>query len=121
MNSVLHRDYGVSDNVLISVYRNRIEFRSPGRPAMSPSQTYATPVSPEIQKLVHWPNTQMLPTRLGEGINTVYERMRKAGFADPILCEDGVNLYVTLKRAPKDDLSSVIAKFVDKYGYVTNS
>ena len=123
VNSVLHRDYGVSDNVLISVYRNRIEFRSPGRlpgyVTVSNIRDARFSRNPKLVRLLaKYPNA---PNKdLGEGINTVYERMRKAGFVDPILCEDGVNLYVTLKRAPKDDPSSVIAKFVDKHGYVTN-
>ena len=57
---------------------------------------------------------------LGEGINTVFERMSKAGFIDPILRDDDVNLYVTLKRAPKEDPASVITKFIEKHGYITN-
>lgn len=123
VNSVLHRDYSISDNVLISVYRNRIEFRSPGR---LPGYVTVANIrdarfsrNPKLVRLLaKYPNA---PNKdLGEGINTVYERMRKAGFIDPILYEDGVNLYVTLKRAPKDDPTSVITKFVEKHGHITN-
>lgn len=123
VNSVLHRDYSISDNVLISVYRNRIEFRSPGR---LPGYVTVANIrdarfsrNPKLVRLLaKYPNA---PNKdLGEGINTVYERMRKAGFIDPILNEDGVNLYVTLKRAPNDDPTSVIIKFVDKHGHITN-
>lgn len=123
VNSVLHRDYGVSDNVLISVYRNRIEFRSPGRlpgyVTVSNIRDARFSRNPKLVRLIaKYPDA---PNKdLGEGINTVYERMRKAGFIDPILCEDGANLYVTLKRAPKDDPASVIVKFVDIHGYITN-
>lgn len=123
VNSVLHRDYGVSDNVLISVYRNRIEFRSPGRlpgyVTVSNIRDARFSRNPKLVRLLaKYPDA---PNKdLGEGINTVYERMRKAGFVDPILREDGVNLYVTLKRVPKEDPASVIAKFVDMHGYITN-
>ena len=123
VNSVLHRDYGVSDNVLISVYRNRIEFRSPGRlpgyMTVSNIRDARFSRNPKLVRLLaKYPDA---PNKdLGEGINTVYERMRKAGFIDPILRDDGVNLYVTLKRAPKDDPASVIAKFVDIHGHITN-
>lgn len=123
VNSVLHRDYGVSDNVLISVYRNRIEFRSPGRlPGFVTVNNILDARFSRNPKLVRllakYPDAANKD--LGEGINTVFERMRKAGFIDPILFEDGVNLHVTLKRAPKDDATSVITKFVEKHGYITN-
>jgi ATP-dependent DNA helicase RecG len=123
VNSVLHRDYSISDNVLISVYRNRIEFRSPGRlPGYVTVENIRDARFSRNPKLVRllakYPDA---PNKdLGEGINTVYERMRKAGFIDPILYEDGVNLYVTLKRAPKDDPVSVISKFVEKHGQISN-
>lgn len=123
VNSVLHRDYSVSDNVLISVYRNRIEFRSPGRlpgyVTVSNIRDARFSRNPKLVRLLaKYPNA---PNKdLGEGINTVYERMRKAGFVDPILYEDGVNLHVTLKRAPNDDATSVVTKFVEQHGYITN-
>jgi ATP-dependent DNA helicase RecG len=31
VNSVIHRDYSISDNVLVSIYNNRVEIKSPGR------------------------------------------------------------------------------------------
>jgi ATP-dependent DNA helicase RecG len=123
VNSVLHRDYSVSDNVLISVYRNRIEFRSPGRlpgfVTVANIRDARFSRNPKlVRMLAKYPNA---PNKdLGEGINTVYERMRKAGFIDPILYEDGVNLHVTLKREPKDDPTSVIIKFVEKHDSITN-
>lgn len=123
VNSVLHRDYGVSDNVLISVYRNRIEFRSPGRlPGFVTIKNILDARFSRNPKLVRllakYPDA--VNKDLGEGINTVFERMSKAGFIDPILRDDGVNLYVTLKRAPKEDPASVITKFVEKHGSITN-
>ena len=107
----------------ISVYRNRIEFRSPGR--LPGYVTVANILdarfsrNPKLVRLLaKYPDA---PNKdLGEGINTVYERMRQASFVDPILREDGVNMYVTLKRAPKEDPSSVVIKFVEKHGYITN-
>lgn len=123
VNSVLHRDYGVSDNVLISVYRNRIEFRSPGRlPGFVTIGNILDARFSRNPKLVRllakYPDA--VNKDLGEGINTAFERMNKAGFIDPILHEDGVNLHVILKREPKEDHMNIIAKFVEKHGYITN-
>ena len=123
VNSVLHRDYGVSDNVLISVYRNRIEFRSPGRlPGYVTVKNILEARFSRNPKLVRmlakYPNA--VNKDLGEGINTVYQRMREAGFVDPELREDGVNLYVTLKRVPSNNHVDVVLKFVDQSGHITN-
>lgn len=123
VNSVLHRDYGVSDNVLISVYRNRVEFRSPGRlPGFVTIKNILDARFSRNPKLVRllakYP--EAANKDLGEGINTAFERMSRAGFVDPILREDGVNLYVTLKREPRDDHANVIIKFVEKHGTITN-
>lgn len=123
VNSVLHRDYGVSDNVLISVYRNRVEFRSPGRlPGFVTIKNILDARFSRNPKLVRllakYP--EAANKDLGEGINTAFERMSRAGFVDPILREDGVNLYVTLRREPRDDHANVIIKFVEKHGTITN-
>lgn len=123
VNSVLHRDYGVSDNVLISVYRNRVEFRSPGRlPGYVTTENIADARFSRNPKLVRllskYPDA---PNKdLGEGINTVVERMRQAGFVDPIFKEDGTNLQVTLRREPKSDPASVIRPFITRHGSINN-
>jgi ATP-dependent DNA helicase RecG len=123
VNAVLHRDYGVSDNVLISVYRNRVEFRSPGRlPGYVTTQNIADARFSRNPKLVRllskYPDA---PNKdLGEGINTVVERMRQAGFVDPVFKEDGTNLYVTLRREPKGDVASIITTFIGRHGSINN-
>lgn len=123
VNAVLHRDYGVSDNVLISVYRNRVEFRSPGRlPGYVTTQNIADARFSRNPKLVRllskYPDA---PNKdLGEGINTVVGRMRRAGFVDPIFIEDGANLYVTLRREPKVDAAGIITTFIGRHGAINN-
>lgn len=123
VNSVLHRDYGVSDNVLISIYRNRVEFRSPGRlPGfVTPENILEARFSrnPKLVRLLSkYPDA---PNKdLGEGINTVYERMRHAGCVDPILKEDGANLYVTLRRESRFEVADLVTQFIRAHGAITN-
>ncbi|MFC3627124.1 ATP-binding protein [Vogesella amnigena] len=123
VNSVLHRDYAVSDNVLISVYRNRVEFRSPGRlPGFVTTKNILDARFSRNPKLVRllskYPNA---PNKdLGEGINTVVERMRKAGFIDPSFIEDGVSLSVTLHREPKGEFATIITNFIKQHRKITN-
>ncbi|MEZ5628100.1 MAG: ATP-binding protein [Rhodocyclaceae bacterium] len=123
VNSVLHRDYAVSDNVLISVYKNRVEFRSPGRlPGFVTTQNILDARFSRNPKLVRllskYPDA---PNKdLGEGINTAVERMRQAGFIDPTFREDGANLYVTLRRAPNSEAANLITNFIGRHGHITN-
>lgn len=123
VNSVLHRDYAVSDNVLISVYRNRVEFRSPGRlPGFVTTENILDARFSRNPKLVRLLSKHPdAPNKdLGEGINTVVEKMRKAGFIDPIFKEDGVNLYVILRREPKTEVASILTDFIRRHGAITN-
>lgn len=123
VNSILHRDYGVSDNVLISVYRNRVEFRSPGRlPGYVTTENIADARFSRNPKLVRLLSKYPDPPNkdLGEGINTVVERMRQAGFIDPVFKEIGANLHVTLKREPKSEAASVITSFISRHGSINN-
>jgi ATP-dependent DNA helicase RecG len=123
VNSVLHRDYAVSDNVLISVYRNRVDFRSPGRlPGFVTTNNILDARFSRNPKLVRllskYPDA---PNKdLGEGINTAVERMRNAGFIDPTFSDDGVNLYVSLRREPKSDTADLITNFIGRHGHITN-
>lgn len=123
VNSVLHRDYGVSDNVLISVYRNRIEFKSPGRlpgfvtPANILQARYSR--NPKLVRLLsRYPNS---PNKdLGEGVNTVFERMKQAGYVDPEIKDDEVTVSVTLRRAPRTDAEGMVSSFIRKFGSISN-
>ncbi len=123
VNSVLHRDYGVSDNVLISVYRNRVEFRSPGRlPGYVTTENIVDSRFSRNPKLVRLLSKYSdAPNKdLGEGINTVVERMRQAGLIDPIFREDSSNLYVTLRREPKGDEAGIITAFLGRHSRINN-
>ncbi|NUU03515.1 ATP-binding protein [Herbaspirillum robiniae] len=123
VNSVLHRDYGISDNVLISVYRNRIEFRSPGRlPGFVTTENIQHARFSRNPKLVRLLSkyTNAPNKDLGEGINTVYERMQQAGFVDPVFIDDGANLHVILKRRPREDSADVITRFIHRHGSINN-
>lgn len=124
VNSVLHRDYGVSDNVLISVYRNRIEFKSPGRlPGyVTPENILSNRFSRNpkmVRALARYPNS---PNKdLGEGVNTVFDRMRKIGYIDPIISDADNCVTVTLKRTPaRTDFPTLIKFFIGRHGSINN-
>lgn len=123
VNSVLHRDYGVSDNVLISVHRNRVEFKSPGRlPGFVTPENILTARFSRNPKLVRllsrYPDA---PNKdLGEGVNTVFERMKQAGFVDPEIKDDGTCVSFILRRAPRGDNAELVLEFIRKNGSIAN-
>jgi len=51
-NAVIHRDYGIKDDIHINIYDNRIEVISPGRlPGTSRLRTYSKNATHVIQRL----------------------------------------------------------------------
>jgi ATP-dependent DNA helicase RecG len=123
VNSVIHRDYAVSDNVLISIYRNRVEFRSPGRlPGYVTTENILTNRFSRNAKLVRllsrYPNK---PNKdLGEGVNTVFDKMRAAGFTNPTISDKDNSVTVTLRRTPARDHGTFIREFIGSHGSINN-
>lgn len=123
VNCIIHRDYSISDNVKITIFFDRIEFLSPGR-----LPGFVTPKnildhrfsrnSKIVRLLSKYPNS---PNKdLGEGMNTVYQRMRESGFTDPFIAEEGNYLKVVLSRKSSDNPRELIISYIMKFGEVTN-
>lgn len=123
VNSVLHRDYAISDNVLVSIYRNRVVFRSPGR-----LPGYVTPENILTNRFSRNPKLVRLLSQypdsfnkdLGEGINTVFDRMKQKGFIDPVISDKDNCVTVSLYRTPTRDQGEIILDFIDKHGSINN-
>lgn len=123
VNSVIHRDYSISDNVVITIFRNRVEFKSPGRfPGYVTVDNILDNRFSRNSKLVRLLSKyKSSPNRdLGEGMNTAFQKMRTAGLKDPEIFEDGNYVKVIFRHAPKDDDEKVIMAFIHKYGKINN-
>lgn len=123
VNCIIHRDYSISDNVKITIFFDRIEFLSPGR-----LPGFVTPKnildhrfsrnSKIVRLLSKYPNS---PNKdLGEGMNTVYQRMRESGLTEPSIEEDGNYLKVILSRKSSDNPKELIFSYLMKHGEITN-
>ena len=123
VNSLVHRDYAVSDNVLVSIYRNRIVFRSPGR-----LPGYVTPKNILTNRFARNPKLVRLLSRhsksynkdIGEGVNTVFDRMKQQGYIDPVVSDNDNCVTVSLYRTLASNRNEVIRDFINKHGAINN-
>lgn len=123
VNAVLHRDYSLNDDIHVRIYDNRIEIQSPGRlpgyitPSNILKERFAR--NPGIVRLLHkLPNPAYLD--IGEGLNTAFNEMRKAGLVEPEIEELHNSVRVTVKHQLLASLEDVILKHLDSHLWVTN-
>ena len=92
VNAVIHRDYSVSDNILISIYDNRIEIRSPGRfPGFVTRENILEARFSRNKNIVRILNRYPDPPNhdMGEGLNTAFQKMKEWRLKDPEIYEQG--------------------------------
>lgn len=123
VNTVIHRDYSISDNVLISIFNNRIEFKSPGRFAgiITPDNILSERFSRNskivrlLAKYKDSPNKE-----LGEGMNTAFQRMKGQGLKEPEIVEEGNYVKVVIRHASISETSDLLLNFLGTHGEITN-
>jgi ATP-dependent DNA helicase RecG len=123
-NAVIHRDYSISDNILINVYNNRIEVISPGK-----LPGYVTPKNilearfsrnPRIVRTLNRyrdpPNKDM-----GEGLNTAFQKMKEWKLRDPEITEEGDSVKVVIPHTPLASPEEAVMKFLESNVTIRNS
>lgn len=123
VNSVIHRDYSISDNVLISVFNNRIEFQSPGRfPGFVTADNILNNRFSRNSKIVRLLSKyRNSPNKdLGEGMNTAFQKMKSSGLKQPEIVEDGNYVKVILRYASNIDHEKLVTDFIRKFGEISN-
>ncbi|ABZ94658.1 transcriptional regulator [Leptospira biflexa serovar Patoc strain 'Patoc 1 (Ames)'] len=123
VNSLVHRDYSISDDVHVLIYNNRIEILSPGKlPGYVTTSNildarYAR--NPKIVRTLHRypdpPNKDM-----GEGLNTAFQKMKERGLQPPIITEVGNYVKVTLPHLPMATPAESILKYLNNNPEITN-
>jgi ATP-dependent DNA helicase RecG len=124
VNSVIHRDYSISDNVLVSIYNNRIEIKSPGRlPGLVTVDNILdnrASRNPKLVRLLSKYNS--MPNKdLGEGMNTAFQRMRDFGLVDPVIKQDDNYVIVTLHYRHNKNPEHLVLDFIDTHGSINNA
>ncbi|WP_327269739.1 putative DNA binding domain-containing protein [Streptomyces sp. NBC_01218] len=103
VNAVIHRDYNISDDILISVFDNRVEVRSPGRlPGHMTQENLFTDRfarNPSIVRLLNkYPDA---PNKdIGEGLDTVLSTMKAAKLKAPQFTVHENAFVVILEHTP---------------------
>lgn len=123
VNAVIHRDYSVNDDIHVRIYDNRIEIQSPGRlPGYVTlkniiDERYSR--NPNIVRMLHkLPNP---PNHdIGEGLNTAYNAMRKAGLVEPEIKELENAVLVTVEHRRIASLEDAIVEYLRENDTITN-
>lgn len=100
-NALLHRDYGVNDDVHVRIFDNRIEVQSPGNlpanitPRNILDERFAR--NPMVVRLINkFPDA---PNKdVGEGLNTAFAAMRSLELKDPEISDTGSSVVVRLRH-----------------------
>ncbi|MHB8531620.1 MAG: ATP-binding protein [Solirubrobacteraceae bacterium] len=124
VNAVIHRDYNLSDDIQVWVFDNRIEVRSPGvLPGHMTRENILTEryarnatVVRLLNKYPDAPNKD-----IGEGLNTVFDKMKEARLREPTLEIDGSTFIVTLGHTPLARPEELIMKYLESHDEIKNS
>lgn len=122
-NAVLHRDYGLADDVHIKIFDNRVEVTSPGTlpghvtPRNILNERFARNgiIVRLINKFPNPPNKDV-----GEGLNTAFLAMRAMKLKDPVITQEAGNVIVTLRNESLASPEEMIIEHLQKHGKITN-
>ncbi len=123
-NAVLHRDYGITDDIHIRIFENRIEVESPGR---LPAHITVSNILDEryarngtiVRLLNKYPDA---PNKdVGEGLNTAYQAMRLIELKEPIIIEKENSVMVTLRHEPIAPPEELVLEYLINHDTINNS
>ncbi|MER7547754.1 ATP-binding protein [Spirillospora sp. NPDC127506] len=123
VNAVIHRDYNISDDILILIFDNRVEVRSPGRLPGHITQEniredrFAR--NPTIVRLLNkYPDA---PNKdIGEGLDTVFNAMKAARLKEPRLRVEDNAFVVVLEHSPLARPEEIVLEYLRNHDEITN-
>ncbi|MGW0891436.1 ATP-binding protein [Saccharopolyspora sp. NPDC002578] len=122
-NAVLHRDYGVADDVHIRIFDNRVEIESPGRlPGHITSGNILNERYSRNGNIVRWINKfPEAPNKdVGEGLNTAFAAMKKLKLKDPVISETDHSVLVEVRHQKLASPEEVIMEYLENFPEITN-
>lgn len=122
-NAVLHRDYSIQKDIHIRIFDNRLEIESPGR---LPGHITTGNILREqfarngsivriINKFPNPPNKDV-----GEGLNTVFESLKKLKLKPPTIEEVDNSVVVTIRHEHLASPEEIVMNYISKHGEITN-
>ena len=124
VNAVIHRDYNISDDILVLVFDNRVEVRSPG--VLPGHMTVENLLSerfsrnPTIVRLLNkYPDP---PNKdIGEGLDTVVTKMHEAKLQEPEFVVEDNYFVVRLGHTSLATPEEIILEYLESHGEIKNS
>ncbi|WP_151806603.1 ATP-binding protein [Acinetobacter bereziniae] len=128
VNCVVHRDYYLNDPILVKIFNNRIVFKSPGKlprgidfENILRSRNSRNPkIMRYLSKANRTKDGKKYVQEMGEGLNTVTNRMREARLQDPVFGYEDNSFVVTLIYGTREKIEHIVLKFIDKFIGITN-
>lgn len=124
VNAVIHRDYNVSDDILVYVLDDRVEVRSPGvlpgHMTLGTLYTDRFSRNPTIVRLLNkYPDP---PNKdIGEGLKTVRSKMLEAKLKEPQFTIEGNYFVVRLGHTPLGRPEEIVLEYLETHDEITNS
>lgn len=122
-NAVLHRDYGIADDVHVRIFDNRVEVESPGRlPA------HITPLNILSERFARNGNIVRLINKfpdppnkdVGEGLNTAFAAMKQLKLAPPVIRQAENSVVVDIRHQRLGSPEEIIMEYLIDHLDVTN-
>lgn len=123
VNAIIHRDYNISDDVLVFVFNNRIEVQSPG---ILPGHVTTENIlkerfarNPKVVRLLNkYPNP---PNKdIGEGLNTAFQKMMEVRLKPPVITVKHNRVIVVLPHQPLASPEEQIMEYLKTHTEITN-
>jgi len=123
VNSIIHRDYSISDDVQVLIYNNRIEVISPGKlPGYVTVDNILDARYSRNSKIVRILNRYKNPPNkdMGEGLNTAFEKMKEWKLKNPEILEVGNYIKVIIPHTSLAKPEEIIVEFLEENEMITN-
>ncbi|MFH8386892.1 ATP-binding protein [Kitasatospora sp. NPDC018058] len=122
-NAVIHRDYGIADDVHVRVFDNRVEVESPGSlPAHITVQNILSERFSRNGTIVRLINKFPNPPNkdVGEGLNTAFAAMKKLQLKDPVIKQTDNSVLVEIRHQKLGTPEELIMELLDAHEEITN-
>lgn len=123
VNAIIHRDYNVSEDIQVWVFDNRIEVRSPGvLPGHMTIKNVLTERFARNPLIVRLLNKYPDPPNkdIGEGLNTVFDKMKEAKLQAPTIEDTGTSFVVTLAHTPLARPEALVMEYLESHDEIVN-
>lgn len=123
VNSVIHRDYSIADDIQILIFQNRIEIKSPGKlPGFVTTENFLDVRYSRNSKIVRSLAKYKEPPNkdLGEGLNTAFDKMKEWKLKSPTLVEEGNYVVVTIPHTPLASPEELVMGYLRKHPNIQN-